>query len=245
MYKTLKYYQNFVLRTLCLTSLVFIAGCVHVNTVKLFQTFIDDNPQKEMLGDGIAFLKDGACIYVVDRSAQINSIVGDYYPSSKLYKIAIWVIPERKETNFSGYSFLPSKIFLRFDDGTEVTPISSQVSVFGTTWDKQETVWGEPRETIDFSNHEPKKYNGGTDKKSYVLDWMRIIVEFPKVSKTSSPLEMKIKGLFKADNQVEVSLVKFKFIEESRAVFPGRWADGTSIFDGPNEVCRKLQKSVL
>jgi hypothetical protein len=224
---------------------VLVSGCVSVNKVRLFQTFIDDNRQKEILGDGIAFLEDGACIYVVDRSADINSIQGGYNTPSKLYKLAIWIIPENRETNFSGYTFLPSQLFLRFDDGTEVSPTSSQVSVFGTGWNKQKTVWGEPKETIDFSTHEPKKYNGDIDEKSYVLDWMRIVVEFPRANKTISPLELNIKGLSKADSQVEVSLVKFKLINEPRAVFPGRWADGTAVSDAPNKVCRELQKSVL
>lgn len=225
---------------LALFLMIPLSACIGINTVTVYQSSIAENRKSAMEGDGIAFLTGDACIYVTDRSAKISS---GYDSPYKIFKVAIWIIPEiNLGSNNSGYSIIPEKISLLFDDGTIATPLSVQVSGFGTTWEEQETLLGAPKESINFTDHQHQRTGVAFKEKSFILDWTRLIVQFQKTRDDMVPLQLNIQGLSRKGTKIEVTPVMFKLITESRAVFPGRWADGSSLWDSPAETCRELQQ---
>ncbi len=147
-----------LVRLFSILALVFpLTACVSVNTVTLYKTSTSNNTKSAMAGDGIAFLAGNACIHVADRGAEIHTIAAnDYKSPTEIFKVAVWVIPER---GTDGYSLNPSQMALTFDDGTTTMPQSVQISKFNTKWEKEKTLLVTPKENekIAYANHEPRK----------------------------------------------------------------------------------------
>jgi hypothetical protein len=223
-------------------SLLVLSACVSVNSVTLYKASTAQDTKSAASGDGVAVLAGNACLHISDRGAEIKTIAAhDYKSPADMVRVAIWIVPERGAV---GYSFVPLEMSLTFNDGTTSEPKFVQVSKFHTQWETEKTLIFTPNEyeKIADANHEPPKQLGKTDAPVELWDLTRFVVGFPKPSERASPSQLAIQGLRKDGQRIDVPSITFTLTKESRAVFPGRWADGTSVWDTPEKACRVLQQ---
>jgi len=219
-----------------------LAACVSVNSVTVFKASTSKDARSALSGDAVAVLAGGACIHVVDRGAAIKTLASiDYESPEGTFRTEIWVVPERGSV---GFSVVPVALVLVFADGTGVEPVSVQVSRFRTRWETETTLLFKPSEyeRIAHAQHEPAQAPRRTDAATALADWTRFVVEFPRPAEKAQPQRLEIRGLFKDGERIEVPPIVFTLTRVARVVYPGTWADGTSVWDTADKVCRDLQR---
>ena len=218
-------------------SVAVLASCVvWVNEVTVNRAIPPSTEYSAIGGDGVAFLVNRTCVYVVDRGANIESLAGNFREPLGVFRVQVWVVPEDAYID-EGSFVLPTEIRLTWDSGQAASPsrlVATKMYTF------VEHGRGDDRIVPGTAERDPVAEGEAIGRKVKLRDTNVFALEFKKPTASSLPARITVGGVSSGSTMLPAMNVLFERVSERRLVYPGTTADGVPLSRLPASTCRKL-----
>lgn len=216
----------------------------------------DANIKTAKWGDGIALVSKSVCIWIAEGDTKDYRLLSigpiglpiipvQILPRSKqesaFFKLELWFVPDAGQ---DGILFDPKLTRVRFDNGTEITPVTIQVSRFKTRMIKEPGFFTPiTKERIATPDHWENKLTKEFLEPVSLWDWSRFKMTFEKSAKERVPVSLVIPGMVRHGKVLDAIELRLKNDRDTRYLYPGKDADNTPIGGSPADACHALFES--
>jgi hypothetical protein len=226
-----------------------LSGCGAVFKSRYYKPSLpgDSHYSSKEWGNGLAVVTENICVWARETQTAYHQMISEgplglpviphdmseQIPErSPIVGFEIWVTVDK---DYAGYSIDPKKVTLIYNDGSEVKPETVGISRFKTKWEEPyfHILPASDVEHLDQAEHQKTLKVDSSLEPVNLWNWTRMYISYSRPSRSAVPAQLKIQGIGKNGEAIEVPALFLNDIETTSYQVAGN-------LDTPADPCRNL-----